>query len=104
TTRATNMSRTGIEAGHEHDAVRHVLRSSFPRKRESSVVHRTPLGPRIRGDDAFAFWATPGSCAGATGGVVKIHEYQGKEIFRRFGLPTPRGIPAFSVDEAVKAA
>ncbi len=35
---------------------------------------------------------------------MKIHEYQGKEIFRRFGLPTPRGIPAFSVDEAVKAA
>jgi succinyl-CoA synthetase beta subunit len=35
---------------------------------------------------------------------VKIHEYQGKEIFRRFGMPTPRGIPAFSVDEAVKAA
>jgi succinyl-CoA synthetase beta subunit len=35
---------------------------------------------------------------------VKVHEYQGKEIFRRFGLPTPRGIPAFSVDEAVKAA
>jgi len=35
---------------------------------------------------------------------VKVHEYQGKEIFRRFGMPTPRGIPAFSVDEAVKAA
>ncbi len=35
---------------------------------------------------------------------MKIHEYQGKEIFRRYGLPTPRGIPAFSVDEAVKAA
>jgi succinyl-CoA synthetase beta subunit len=35
---------------------------------------------------------------------MKIHEYQGKEIFRRFGLATPRGIPAFSVDEAVKAA
>jgi len=35
---------------------------------------------------------------------VKIHEYQGKEIFRRFGMATPRGIPAFSVDEAVKAA
>jgi len=35
---------------------------------------------------------------------VKIHEYQGKEIFRRFGVPTPRGIPAFSVEEAVKAA
>ena len=35
---------------------------------------------------------------------MKIHEYQGKEIFRRFGMPTPRGIPAFSVDEAVAAA
>jgi succinyl-CoA synthetase beta subunit len=35
---------------------------------------------------------------------VKIHEYQGKEIFRKFGVPTPRGIPAFSVDEAVRAA
>ena len=35
---------------------------------------------------------------------MKIHEYQGKEIFRSYGVPTPRGIPAFSVDEAVKAA
>ncbi|MGH8799454.1 MAG: ADP-forming succinate--CoA ligase subunit beta [Casimicrobiaceae bacterium] len=35
---------------------------------------------------------------------MKIHEYQGKEILRQFGIPTPRGIPAFSVDEAVKAA
>ncbi len=35
---------------------------------------------------------------------MKIHEYQGKEIFRKFGVPTPRGIPAFSVDEAVAAA
>jgi succinyl-CoA synthetase beta subunit len=35
---------------------------------------------------------------------MNIHEYQGKEIFRRFGVPTPRGIPAFSVDEAVTAA
>src|SRR6185369_7858221 len=35
---------------------------------------------------------------------MKIHEYQGKEIFRQFGIPTPRGIPAFSVDEAVEAA
>ncbi len=35
---------------------------------------------------------------------MKIHEYQGKEILRRFGVPVPRGIPAFSVDEAVKAA
>ncbi|MBK8690013.1 MAG: ADP-forming succinate--CoA ligase subunit beta [Betaproteobacteria bacterium] len=35
---------------------------------------------------------------------MKIHEYQGKEIFRRFGMATPRGVPSFSVDEAVKAA
>ncbi len=35
---------------------------------------------------------------------MKIHEYQGKEIFRRYDVPVLRGIPAFSVDEAVKAA
>ena len=35
---------------------------------------------------------------------MKIHEYQGKEIFRKFGMATPRGVPVFSVDEAVKAA
>jgi len=35
---------------------------------------------------------------------MKIHEYQGKEILRKFGVATPRGIPSFSVDEAVKAA
>jgi len=35
---------------------------------------------------------------------VKIHEYQGKELLRKFGMPTPRGIACFSVDEAVAAA
>ena len=35
---------------------------------------------------------------------MKIHEYQGKEILRQFGVPVPRGIPCFSVDEAVAAA
>ena len=35
---------------------------------------------------------------------MKIHEYQGKEILRQFGIPTPRGIPAFTVQEAVEAA
>ena len=35
---------------------------------------------------------------------MKIHEYQGKEIFRKYGMPTPRGMPAFSVDEALDAA
>jgi len=35
---------------------------------------------------------------------VKIHEYQGKQILREYGVPTPRGFPAMSVDEAVDAA
>jgi succinyl-CoA synthetase beta subunit len=35
---------------------------------------------------------------------MNIHEYQGKELFRSFGVATPRGFPAFSVDEAVDAA
>ena len=35
---------------------------------------------------------------------MKIHEYQGKEILRQFGVPTPRGMACFSVDEAVAAA
>ena len=35
---------------------------------------------------------------------MKIHEYQGKEILKKFGVAVPRGKPAFSVDEAVKVA
>jgi succinyl-CoA synthetase beta subunit len=35
---------------------------------------------------------------------MNIHEYQGKELFRKYGVATPRGFPAFSVDEAVDAA
>jgi succinyl-CoA synthetase beta subunit len=35
---------------------------------------------------------------------MKIHEYQAKEVLRKFGVVTPRSIPCFSVDEAVKAA
>jgi succinyl-CoA synthetase beta subunit len=35
---------------------------------------------------------------------MKIHEYQGKEILRQAGVPVPRGIPAFTVQEAVEAA
>ncbi|MGA0881823.1 MAG: ADP-forming succinate--CoA ligase subunit beta [Burkholderiaceae bacterium] len=35
---------------------------------------------------------------------MKIHEYQGKEILRRYGVAVPRGVPCFSVDEAVAAA
>jgi len=35
---------------------------------------------------------------------MKIHEYQGKEILKKFGVTVPRGIPCMSVDEAIKAA
>ena len=35
---------------------------------------------------------------------MKIHEYQGKELFRKYGVTTPRGFPAFSVAEAEEAA
>ena len=35
---------------------------------------------------------------------MKIHEYQGKEILRSFGVPVPRGYPAFTVQEAIEAA
>nr|WP_316641462.1 ADP-forming succinate--CoA ligase subunit beta [uncultured Roseateles sp.] len=35
---------------------------------------------------------------------MKIHEYQGKEILRQFGVPVPRGHAAFTVQEALEAA
>ena len=35
---------------------------------------------------------------------MKIHEYQAKQVLRKFGVPTPRGTPCFTVDEAVLAA
>jgi len=35
---------------------------------------------------------------------MKIHEYQAKELFRKYGVPTPQGRVAFSPDEAVEVA
>ncbi len=35
---------------------------------------------------------------------MKIHEYQAKELFRKYGVPVPEGRVAFSADEAVEAA
>jgi succinyl-CoA synthetase beta subunit len=35
---------------------------------------------------------------------MNIHEYQGKQIFQKYGIPTLAGIPAFTVDEAEAAA
>lgn len=35
---------------------------------------------------------------------MKIHEHQGKEILKKYGVPVPVGYVAYSVDEAVRAA
>ena len=35
---------------------------------------------------------------------MKIHEYQGKELLRKFGVPVPRGLVARSPEEAYQAA
>src|SRR6266849_6150927 len=35
---------------------------------------------------------------------MNVHEYQGKEILRKYGVATPRGVPCFSVTEADSAA
>ena len=35
---------------------------------------------------------------------MKVHEHQGKEILRKFGVKTPRGEVAFTADEAVAGA
>ncbi|MGO8855064.1 MAG: ADP-forming succinate--CoA ligase subunit beta [Steroidobacteraceae bacterium] len=35
---------------------------------------------------------------------MNVHEYQGKEILRKFGVATPRGVPCFSVADADAAA
>ena len=35
---------------------------------------------------------------------MNIHEYQAKAVLAKYGVPVPSGKPAFTVDEAVKAA
>jgi succinyl-CoA synthetase beta subunit len=35
---------------------------------------------------------------------MKIHEYQGKQILQKYGVAVPRGVPCFTVEEAVQAA
>jgi len=35
---------------------------------------------------------------------MKIHEYQGKQIFQRYGIATPKGYPVFTAAEAEQAA
>src|SRR6476619_5195470 len=35
---------------------------------------------------------------------MNIHEYQAKQVLKAYGVPVAHGLPAFTVDEAVKAA
>ena len=35
---------------------------------------------------------------------MKIHEYQGKQLFQRYGIPTPKGYPAFTAAEVEQGA
>ena len=35
---------------------------------------------------------------------MNIHEYQSKQVLKAYGVPVAKGLPAFTVDEAVKAA
>jgi succinyl-CoA synthetase beta subunit len=35
---------------------------------------------------------------------MKIHEYQGKEVLKKYGVAVPKGEVAFTIDEAVKVA
>jgi succinyl-CoA synthetase beta subunit len=35
---------------------------------------------------------------------MNIHEYQAKAVLREFGVPVPRGLPAFTIEEAETAA
>ena len=84
-------------------------RSSRAARRRRRAVHRAARGTGSRA-------TFPGDFPGvrprrvhllrhrSADASMKIHEYQGKEILRQFGVPVPRGIPAFSVDEAVEAA
>src|SRR5258708_21962679 len=39
-----------------------------------------------------------------SGPLMKIHEYQAKQIFARYGVPIPKGYPAKTADEAQEAA
>src|SRR5262249_1460786 len=68
---------------------------------------RGAVGDRQRSDARSArshgdLIAAPVAC-GTPPVAMKIHEYQGKQLFRKYGVPVPIGIPAMSVEEAIAA-
>ncbi len=89
--------------------------------RKGGLVHGPPNGPSIQKSRPAPFSAQNGPFAALQKDFVvsivpalfhpvpgansmNIHEYQAKEVLRAFGVPVPKGQPAFSVEEAVKAA
>src|SRR5690606_24394132 len=87
--------RGGAGAGH-----RRSLRKRCLRRAREAGAHR---GASLRND--------PSTCSRACSlrdfdrrAIMKIHEYQAKELLRKYGVVTPRGKACFSVDEAVAAA
>src|SRR5271168_4555684 len=52
----------------------------------------------------FRLSATLGGLTGATNPQMKIHEYQAKEILRKYGVPVPDGEMVSTLEEADRAA
>src|SRR5205085_10062926 len=60
---------------------------------------RPARSPRSRRSCAF-----PATRWQRTEKAMNVHEYQGKQILRQYGIATPKGIACLSVAEAVGAA
>jgi succinyl-CoA synthetase beta subunit len=82
------------------------FRRVLPGRRQSGATPHASTEQRVAPQDRHSrrepFRSTLG--INQQGKRMKIHEYQAKEILRKFGVVTPRGKACFSVDEAVKAA
>src|SRR3979409_967927 len=72
--------------------------STGPKRRCSTNPSRPALGWAMADTKAGRLAARPGELC------MNIHEYQAKAVLRDFGVPVPRGAPAFTVEDAVQAA
>jgi succinyl-CoA synthetase beta subunit len=66
-----------------------------------AVISFVPLNS-LRSDQPYYFRGSPAAIR--QGQRMKIHEYQGKELLKKFGVPVPRGIVARTIAEAYQAA
>jgi succinyl-CoA synthetase beta subunit len=69
---------------------------------KNSPFYEAPQKGRTFASALFAFW--PSNDSRSLNINMNIHEYQAKAVLREFGVPVPRGVPAFSVENAVKGA